>query len=302
MIESKQRRHSDIVFDFEASQEDVFFEISQLVQSPLDGFKVCIFAYGQTGSGKTYTMIGNPEAHEQKGLIPRSLEQIFETSEALKIPGVQIQNASMLEIYNETIAGNTLVSGITVVDVCSINEISFLLNQAAQSRYVGKTQMNEQSSKSHFVFILKISGMNDATEQQVQGILNLIDLVGSERLAKSGSNGDRLKETQAINKSLSCLSNVIFAIAKEEDRVPYRNSKLTYLLQSSQQEAIKQRGIQERSGLSRSELQQVKELKGNIRVFLRVRLILQDTDYRGADGTVVSYPTDVEYLKCKSYC
>ncbi|KAH0460216.1 hypothetical protein IEQ34_010879 [Dendrobium chrysotoxum] len=137
-------------------------------------------------------------------------------------------------------ASNTLVSDVTVVDLCSMNEISFLLNQAAQSRYVGKTQMNEQSSKSHFVFALRILGMND-----VHGILNLIDLVGSERLAKSGSNGDRLKETQllqAINKNLSCLSDVIFAIAKEEDHVPCRNSKLTYLLQeicSSQQDQIK---------------------------------------------------------------
>ncbi|KAH0436329.1 hypothetical protein IEQ34_026433 [Dendrobium chrysotoxum] len=249
----------DKVFGHEASQEDVFFEISQLVQSALDGYKVCIFAYGQTGSGKTYTMMGKPEAHEKKGLIPRSLEQIFETSQALKYQGWKYKmQASMLEIYNETIrdllspnrcgstdathvnkqytikhdsAGNTLVSDLTVVDVCSINEVSFLLNQAAQSRSVGKTQMNEQSSRSHFVFTLRISGMNDATEQQVQGILNLIDLAGSERLAKSGSTGDRLKETQAINKSLSCLSDVIFAIAKKEDHVPYRNSKLTYLLQ-----------------------------------------------------------------------
>ncbi|KAL0917393.1 hypothetical protein M5K25_012449 [Dendrobium thyrsiflorum] len=249
----------DKVFGHEASQEDVFFEISQLVQSALDGYKVCIFAYGQTGSGKTYTMMGKPEAQEQKGLIPRSLEQIFETSQALKCQGWKYKmQASMLEIYNETIrdllspgrcgstdaihvnkqytikhdsAGNTLVSDLTVVDVCSINEVSFLLNQAAQIRSVGKTQMNEQSSRSHFVFTLRISGINDATEQQVQGILNLIDLAGSERLAKSGSTGDRLKETQAINKSLSCLSDVIFAIAKKEEHVPYRNSKLTYLLQ-----------------------------------------------------------------------
>ncbi|KAG0449957.1 hypothetical protein HPP92_027019 [Vanilla planifolia] len=213
----------DKVFAHEASQEDVFVEISQLVQSALDGYKVCIFAYGQTGSGKTYTMMGKPEAPEQKGLIPRSLEQIFETSQALQCQGWKYKmQASMLEIYNETIrdllspnrsnsidqtlnkqytikhdsSGNTHVSDLTVVDVCSINEVSFLLNQAARSRSVGRTQMNEQSSRSHCVFTLRISGMNDATEQQVQGVLNLIDLAGSERLAKSGSTGDRLKETQ----------------------------------------------------------------------------------------------------------
>lgn len=254
----------DKVFNHEASQQDVFVEISQLVQSALDGYKVCIFAYGQTGSGKTHTMMGRPDVSEQKGLIPRSLEQIFQTSQSLLSQGWTYKmQASMLEIYNETIRdllspnrpssqeisradngvvgkqytikhdanGNTHVSDLTVVDVCSFREVSSLLQQAAQSRSVGKTQMNEQSSRSHFVFTLRISGVNESTEQQVQGVLNLIDLAGSERLSKSGSTGDRLRETQAINKSLSSLSDVISALAKKDDHVPFRNSKLTYLLQ-----------------------------------------------------------------------
>ncbi|XP_023001229.1 kinesin-like protein KIN-14C [Cucurbita maxima] len=254
----------DKVFNHEASQQDVFVEITQLVQSALDGYKVCIFAYGQTGSGKTYTMMGRPEAPEQKGLIPRSLEQIFQASQSLQSQGWKYKmQVSMLEIYNETIRdllsthrssgsditrtensvlgkqytikhdanGNTHVSDLTIVDVCSMREISSLLQQAAHSRSVGRTQMNEQSSRSHMVFTLRISGVNESTEQQVQGVLNLIDLAGSERLSRSGATGDRLKETQAINKSLSCLSDVIFALAKKEDHVPFRNSKLTYLLQ-----------------------------------------------------------------------
>ncbi|XP_010538054.1 PREDICTED: kinesin-like protein KIN-14C isoform X2 [Tarenaya hassleriana] len=253
----------DKVFNHEASQEEVFFEISQLVQSALDGYKVCIFAYGQTGSGKTYTMMGRPEAPEQKGLIPRSLEQIFQASQSLRAQGWKYKmQVSMLEIYNEAIRdllstnrtfatdsraesgvagrqytithdsnGNTHVSDLTIVDVCSTGQVSSLLQQAAQSRSVGKTNMNEQSSRSHFVFTLRISGVNESTEQQVQGVLNLIDLAGSERLSRSGATGDRLKETQAINKSLSALSDVIFALAKKEDHVPFRNSKLTYLLQ-----------------------------------------------------------------------
>ncbi|KAK7342561.1 hypothetical protein VNO80_25516 [Phaseolus coccineus] len=247
----------DKVFTPEASQEEVFVEISQLVQSALDGYKVCIFAYGQTGSGKTYTMMGRPGHPEEKGLIPRSLEQIFQTKQSQQPQGWKYEmQVSMLEIYNETIRdlistttrvengtpgkqytikhdanGNTQVSDLTVVDVQSAKEVAFLLNQAANSRSVGKTQMNEQSSRSHFVFTLRIYGVNESTDQQVQGVLNLIDLAGSERLSKSGSTGDRLKETQAINKSLSSLSDVIFALAKKEDHVPFRNSKLTYLLQ-----------------------------------------------------------------------
>ncbi|CAN7109982.1 unnamed protein product [Brassica rapa subsp. narinosa] len=255
----------DKVFVPNASQEDIFVEISQLVQSALDGYKVCIFAYGQTGSGKTYTMMGRPGNPEEKGLIPRCLEQIFQTRQSLRSQGWKYElQVSMLEIYNETIrdllstnkeavradngvspqkyaikhdaSGNTHVVELTVVDVRSSREVSFLLDHAARNRQVSvlknwKTAMNEQSSRSHFVFTLRITGFNESTEQQVQGVLNLIDLAGSERLSKSGSTGDRLKETQAINKSLSSLGDVIFALAKKEDHVPFRNSKLTYLLQ-----------------------------------------------------------------------
>ncbi|KAM5588564.1 hypothetical protein ABKV19_006829 [Rosa sericea] len=265
LVQTGQKYHFtfDKVFDHAASQQDVFVEISQLVQSALDGYKVCIFAYGQTGSGKTYTMMGRPENPDQKGLIPRSVDQIFQTSQSLQAQGWKYRmQASMLEIYNETIRdllssnrpsgaeltrtesgvgkqytikhdvnGNTHVSDLTIIDVCSKREISSLLQQAAQSRSVGKTHMNEQSSRSHLVFTLRITGINENTEQQVQGVLNLIDLAGSERLSRSGATGDRLKETQAINKSLSSLSDVIFALAKKEDHVPFRNSKLTYLLQ-----------------------------------------------------------------------
>ncbi|TKY71576.1 Kinesin-1 protein [Spatholobus suberectus] len=269
LIQSGQK-HSftfDKVFNHEASQQDVFIEISQLVQSALDGYKVCIFAYGQTGSGKTYTMMGRPDAPELKGLIPRSLEQIFENSQSLKDQGWKYKmQASILEIYNETIRdllssnrssgidstrtengvpvsgkqpctikqdvnGNQYVSDLTIVDVCSANEISSLMQKAAQSRSVGKTKMNAESSRSHFVFTLRICGINENTKQEVQGLLNLIDLAGSERVSRSEATGERLKEAQCINQSLSCLSKVIFALAKKKDHVPFRESKLTQLLQ-----------------------------------------------------------------------
>lgn len=246
----------DKVFGPEITQEDVFVDISQLVQSALDGYKVCIFAYGQTGSGKTYTMLGQPEDSHHKGLIPRSLEQIFTSSLTLHAQGWNFKmQASMLEIYNESIRdllashrpnshdtgrqhvvkhdvnGNTFISDLTIVEVKTWEEVSSLLKQAAQSRHVGRTAMNEQSSRSHCVFSLRISGLNENTEQRVHGVLNLIDLAGSERLSRSGATGERLKETQAINKSLSSLGDVIMAIANKEQHIPYRNSKLTYLLQ-----------------------------------------------------------------------
>ncbi|KAH7514902.1 hypothetical protein FEM48_Zijuj11G0139500 [Ziziphus jujuba var. spinosa] len=159
----------DKVFNHEASQQDAFVEISQLVQSALDGNEVYIFAYGQTGSGKTYTMMGRPEDSEQRGLIPRSLEKIFQISQSLQSHGWKYKmQASMLEIYNMTIRdllctnqsstvdmmltesviggkqytiehdanGNTHVSDLTIIDVCSIKEVSSLPHQAAQSRCV----------------------------------------------------------------------------------------------------------------------------------------------------------------------
>ncbi|CAN4125258.1 unnamed protein product [Withania somnifera] len=224
----KQSFTFDKVFMPEASQEDVFVEISQLVQSALDGYKVCIFAYGQTGSGKTHTMVGKPDTDNQKGLIPRSLEQVFETRRSLQNQGWNYKmQVSMLEIYNETIRdllspsnssssdaprpenvgkqyaikhdvnGNTHVSDLTIVDVHCYNQVSKLFGLAAESRSVGKTRMNQRSSRSHFVFTLRIYGVNEA-----------------------------------INKSLSSLSDVIFALAKKEEHVPFRNSKLTYLLRA----------------------------------------------------------------------
>lgn len=110
-----------------------------------------------------------------------------------------------------------------------------MLKKASQNRATGATNLNERSSRSHSVFTLRLTGENPSTGERTVGILNLIDLAGSERLSMSGSVGDRLRETQAINKSLSCLGDVIHALVnnKEGGHIPYRNSKLTYLLRNS---------------------------------------------------------------------
>lgn len=249
----------DKVFTPSSSQGDVFGEISQLIQSALDGYNVCIFAYGQTGSGKTFTMEGNHGDHEAKGMIPRALEQVFRTSQDLREKGWQYTiEASFLEIYNETIRdllgsgdsntkheikivnpGNTggacevTVTNVKTVTVTSETQVYSLLEKATQNRAVAATQCNERSSRSHSVFRLKLVGENQLTGEKCQGTLNLIDLAGSERLSQSCSTGERLRETKNINKSLSNLGNVIMALANKEQHIPYRNSKLTFLLQNS---------------------------------------------------------------------
>jgi kinesin family protein C1 len=242
----------DKVFGAESNQEAVFKEISQLVQSALDGYKVSIFAYGQTGSGKTFTMEGNAK---NPGVIPLSVKKIFHTIDIKRTMREFKQwsysiSVSYLEIYNETIRdllatnankdtkleikhenGVAVVTNLITENVTSCDEIFTLLKKAAKNRSVASTNCNERSSRSHSVFTLSIHGVNSETKQRTHGVLNLIDLAGSERLNNSGATGDRMKETKHINSSLSCLGDVIFALAQKAKHVPYRNSKLTYLLQ-----------------------------------------------------------------------
>ncbi|KAL8910721.1 MAG: hypothetical protein Q9171_004014 [Xanthocarpia ochracea] len=242
----------DRVFSPGSVNADVFGEISQLVQSALDGYNVCIFCYGQTGSGKTFTMSA------QDGMIPRAVNQIYDTAKSLEEKGWKYtMEGSFIEVYNENINDllgkpdeldkkkheirhdmqrcKTTITGITTVDLDSPNMVESVLQSAASNRSVAATKANERSSRSHSVFILKLTGENSTTGEKSEGTLNLVDLAGSERLSHSQAAGERLKETQSINKSLSCLGDVIGALGQGKDggHVPYRNSKLTYLLQFS---------------------------------------------------------------------
>jgi kinesin family protein C1 len=125
---------------------------------------------------------------------------------------------------------------IIIVQLNTPNQVRLMLKRANHNRATASTNLNDRSSRSHSVFTLHITGTNKGTGEETTGILNLIDLAGSERLSMSGAVGDRLKETQAINKSLSCLSKVIQSLAskkKEGTHIPYRDSKLTYLLRNS---------------------------------------------------------------------
>lgn len=235
----------DRVFGPSSQNEDVFGEISQLVQSALDGYNVCIFCYGQTGSGKTFTM------STADGMIPRAVNQIYSTAKSLEEKGWKYSmEGSFIEVYNENLNDllgkaedldkkkheirhdmqkcKTEITGIKTVELDSPGRVEEILQRASKNRSVAATQANERSSRSHSVFILKLLGENSITGERSEGTLNLVDLAGSERLSHSGATGERLKETQNINKSLSCLGDVIGALGQGKDggHIPYRNSKV----------------------------------------------------------------------------
>ncbi len=236
----------------QTTQEGVFEEVSQLVQSALDGYNVCLFSYGQTGSGKTHTMTGGKG--KDAGIIPRSVVKILETAAQYNAQGWTYRmEASFSEIYNsklndllddeaakdpnsksleiKRVDNKTVVPGLTRVPVTSAAALDALMSRAVRNRATATTDMNERSSRSHCIFTLYLHGVNEEQKTELVGTLNLCDLAGSERLDRSGAIGERLKETQAINKSLSCLSDVFQALSKGSAHVPFRNSKLTYLLQ-----------------------------------------------------------------------
>ncbi|KAJ0255741.1 Kinesin-like protein KIN-14P [Hirschfeldia incana] len=240
------------VYSPNATQAEVFSDIKPLVRSVLDGFNVCIFAYGQTGSGKTYTMTGPDGASEEDwGVNYRALNDLFKISQSRKGNINYEVGVQMVEIYNEQffvlytltmhtlgILSTTSENGLAVPDasmypVTSTSDVITLMDIGLQNRSVGATAMNERSSRSHSIVTVHVRGKDMKTGSVLYGNLHLVDLAGSERVDRSEVKGDRLREAQHINKSLSSLGDVIFSLASKSSHVPYRNSKLTQLLQSS---------------------------------------------------------------------
>ncbi|XP_008400300.1 kinesin-like protein KIFC3 isoform X3 [Poecilia reticulata] len=240
----------DKVFPPQASQEEVFQEVQALVTSCIDGFNVCIFAYGQTGSGKTYTMEG---VTSDPGINQRALRLLFAEVTEKNLDWEYRIVVSLVEIYNETLrdllrqnptdkldiklnpdgSGQLYVPGLTEIAVQSPEDINRVFELGQVNRATACTNLNEHSSRSHALLIISVSGFNSTTGTRTQGKLNLVDLAGSERIGKSGAEGSRLREAQCINKSLSALGDVISALRSRHAHVPFRNSRLTYLLQDS---------------------------------------------------------------------
>jgi kinesin family protein C1 len=241
----------DGVFDEGTNQEKVFSEVSHMVQSSLDGYNVCLMSYGQTGSGKTYTMFGNADDMQQRGIVPRAVEQVVLCAISKADKGWNCAfEASCLEIYKENVRdllcpsgssgnldvkhseeGATSITNLTSLPFTSSAQVRSMLRTAERHRSTAETDMNEHSSRSHSIFWIKVYMKHSGIRQEMKGNLFLIDLAGSERLSRSNATGDRMAETQAINKSLSALGDVFTALNKKQSHIPYRNSKLTWLLQ-----------------------------------------------------------------------
>ncbi|XP_026655969.2 kinesin-like protein KIN-14J [Phoenix dactylifera] len=248
---SKKQFKFDHIFGPKDDQEAVFAETLPIVKSVLDGYNVCIFAYGQTGTGKTFTMEGTTE---NRGVNYRALEELFRSSKERSSLSRYQFSVSMLEVYNEKIRdlladnadqhakkletkqvadGTQDVPGLVEAQICSIDEVWEKLKTGARNRSVGSTNANELSSRSHCLVRVTIKSENLVSGQRSRSHMWLVDLAGSERAAKIEVEGERLKESQFINKSLSALGDVISALASKNPHIPYRNSKLTHLLQSS---------------------------------------------------------------------
>nr|CAI5831803.1 unnamed protein product [Callosobruchus analis] len=241
------------VFSEESTQVDVYRCIAvPIVEKVLQGYNGTIFAYGQSGTGKTYTMIGDTKNQDQKGIVPNIFSHIFaqislanaDISYAVTVTYLEIYNEDIRDLLSEDPTKKLKVQekpgvGVYVKDllgftVNSLEAVNEIITKGNKNRSTGATKLNDTSSRSHAIFTVLIESKNKITNKITFGKLNLVDLAGSERASKTQATGDRLREAGKINMSLSVLGNVISALVDGKSaHIPYRNSKLTRLLQDS---------------------------------------------------------------------
>uniref|UniRef100_A0A7N6C5Y6 Kinesin-like protein n=1 Tax=Anabas testudineus TaxID=64144 RepID=A0A7N6C5Y6_ANATE len=242
----------DRVFPTNTTQEQVYNTCAkQIVKDVLGGYNGTIFAYGQTSSGKTHTMEGKLHDPHQMGIIPRIAEDIFNHIFAMdenlefhiKVSYFEIYMDKIRDLLDVTKTNLSVhedknrvpfVKGCTERFVSSPDEVMDVIDEGKANRHVAVTNMNEHSSRSHSIFLINIKQEHVETEQKLSGKLYLVDLAGSEKVSKTGAAGAVLDEAKNINKSLSALGNVISALAEgTKSHVPYRDSKMTRILQDS---------------------------------------------------------------------
>uniref|UniRef100_A0A671U0T9 Kinesin-like protein n=1 Tax=Sparus aurata TaxID=8175 RepID=A0A671U0T9_SPAAU len=223
----------------------------QIVKDVLGGYNGTIFAYGQTSSGKTHTMEGNLHDPQLMGIIPRISRDIFDHIYSMdenlefhiKVSYFEIyldKIRDLLDVSKTNLAVHEdknrvpFVKGCTERFVSSPDEVMDVIDEGKANRHVAVTNMNEHSSRSHSIFLINIKQENVETETKLSGKLYLVDLAGSEKVSKTGAEGAVLDEAKNINKSLSALGNVIAALSEgTKTHVPYRDSKMTRILQDS---------------------------------------------------------------------
>ncbi|KAM3556938.1 hypothetical protein MY1884_004781 [Beauveria asiatica] len=255
-LDSKEAQGSftfDRVFDMDCKQQDIFdFSIRPTVDDILNGYNGTVFAYGQTGAGKSYTMMGTSIDDESgRGVIPRIVEQIFASIMSSPSTIEYTVRVSYMEIYMERIRDllapqndnlpvheeknrGVYVKGLLEIYVSSIQEVYEVMRRGGNARAVAATNMNQESSRSHSIFVITITQKNVETGSAKSGQLFLVDLAGSEKVGKTGASGQTLEEAKKINKSLSALGMVINALTDgKSSHIPYRDSKLTRILQES---------------------------------------------------------------------
>lgn len=242
----------DQIFPPNSSQEQVYEAAAlPIIKSVLEGFNGSILAYGQTSSGKTFTMTGaNTQDSSLRGIIPRMTSTIFDFIEKAD-PSFEFSvKVGFFEIYLEKLRDllvpnkhlkivedknrGVYIQELTEEYVVNEKEMNCLLKAGCLNREVGFTLMNEYSSRSHSIFLLTITQTDVTDLSSKTGKLYLVDLAGSEKVGKSGLEGKRLDEAKNINKSLSALGLVINSLTDNKStHIPYRDSKLTRVLQDS---------------------------------------------------------------------
>lgn len=239
----------DACYDEKATQSAIFHnEIKPMLRGPLQGQNTTCFAFGPTGAGKTHTMQGTDE---DPGIIPLAIKELFFLLNADSSRYSYDVTMSYLEIYNEKVydlldpkendlpiredqGHNIVIPGLSEVSVHSLDEFQGRFADALLNRSTAPTKLNSRSSRSHAVLIIKIMRQEKTSPfRKLQGKVNLIDLAGSEDNRKTENSGARLKESGSINMSLFVLGKVVDALNEGAARIPYRDSKLTRLLQDS---------------------------------------------------------------------